>query len=307
MYSQAKVKENALDTAVDSFLDFLAVEKGLSRNTIVSYGRDLRGYVETLEGLGIRATDGIEDESVEYHLARLSRRGLKASSRARTISAIRQFHLFLQREGRLKAGVGTEITGPKRARRIPRVLTINQVENLLEQPDPSTPLGMRDRAMLELCYGAGLRVSELCGLPLEAFVEGERLLVVRGKGGKQRLVPYGRHAAAAVDRYLARARPSLAGPEPTNSVFLNARGRGISRVGFYKKLRAYAVDAGIPVGISPHILRHCFATHLLQGGADLRYVQELLGHSDISTTQIYTSVDTRHIIEVHRAFHPRAG
>lgn len=301
------MKESALDTTLDAFIDYLAVEKGLSRNTIQAYGRDLAKYLDTLEDLGIRTADRIEDESVEYHLARMSRRGLQASSRARNISAIRQFHLFLQREGLLGDGVGADFTSPKRARRIPRVLSIRQVESLLEQPDVSTPIGMRDRAMLELCYGAGLRVSELCGLPLEAFVEGEPLLVVRGKGGKQRVVPYGRHAARAVDRYIERARPVLRGPAATNAVFLNARGRPISRVGFYKKLRAYAADAGIPVGISPHILRHCFATHLLQGGADLRYVQELLGHSDISTTQIYTSVDTRHIIEVHRAFHPRAG
>ncbi len=244
---------------------------------------------------------------MEYHLARLSRAGLKASSRARTISAIRQFHLFLQREGLLKSGIGADITGPKRGKRIPRVLTISQVESLLDQPDIKTPLGMRDRAMLEICYGSGLRVSELCGLTQEAFVDGERLLVVRGKGGKQRVVPYGSHAARELDRYISRGRPHLAGPVVTSNVFLNLRGAPLSRIGFYKKLRAYAVEAGIPVGISPHILRHCFATHLLQGGAELRYVQELLGHSDISTTQIYTSVDTRHIIEVHKAFHPRGG
>jgi len=301
------VKENALDTALDAFLDYLVIEKGLAPNTIQAYSRDLRNYLDTLDGLGIRKTGSIEDESVEYHLARLSRSGLMASSRARTISAIRQFHLFLQREGLLKSGIGADITGPKRGKRIPRVLTINQVESLLDQPDLKTPLGMRDRAMLEICYGSGLRVSELCGLTMEAFVDGERLLVVRGKGGKQRVVPYGSHAARELDRYLSRGRPQLAGPVVTSNVFLNVRGAPLSRIGFYKKLRAYAVDAGIPVGISPHILRHCFATHLLQGGAELRYVQELLGHSDISSTQIYTSVDTRHIIEVHKAFHPRGG
>jgi integrase/recombinase XerD len=301
------VKENALDTALDAFLDYLVIEKGLAPNTIQAYGRDLRNYLDTLDGLGIRLTGGIEDESVEYHLAHLSRAGLMASSRARTISAIRQFHLFLHREGLLKSGIGADITGPKRGKRIPRVLTIKQVESLLDQPDIRTPLGMRDRAMLEVCYGSGLRVSELCGLTMESFVDGERLLVVRGKGGKQRVVPYGSHAARELDRYINRGRPQLAGPVVTGNVFLNFRGAPLSRIGFYKKLRAYAVDAGIPVEISPHILRHCFATHLLQGGADLRYVQELLGHSDISSTQIYTNVDTRHIIEVHKAFHPRGG
>ena len=282
-------------------------ERGLAVNTIGAYGRDLRGYVDTLEGLGITRTERIEDEAVEYHLARLSRGGLKASSRARTISAIRQFHRFLKTEGLLHAGVAADIDSPKRAKRVPKVLTISQIETLLEQPDVSGPLGMRDRAMLELAYGAGLRASELCGLPMEGLIEGERLVAVRGKGGKQRVVPYGRHAERALARYLAAGRPKLARGYSIAHVFLNHHGRPISRIGFYKKLKAYAAAAGIPMEISPHILRHSFATHLLQGGADLRYVQELLGHSDISTTQIYTSVDTRHLIEVYRAFHPRGG
>lgn len=283
------------------------IERGLAANTILAYGRDLRGYVGTLEGLGILRTDGIEDEALEYHLARLSRAGLRASSRSRTVSAIRQFHRFLRREGLLKADVAAEIISPKKGTRIPKVLTINQIEALLDQPDLETALGLRDRAMLELAYGSGLRVSELCGLPEEALIDGERLVLVRGKGGKQRVVPYGRHAERALNRYFAAGRPHLARHTGVTGVFLNHHGRPISRVGFYKKLKQYAVSAGIPVGISPHILRHTFATHLLQGGAELRYVQELLGHSDISTTQIYTNVDTRHIIEVHRAFHPRGG
>jgi integrase/recombinase XerD len=301
------VKENTLDTALDAFLDHLITERGLAANTIQAYARDLRGYLDTLEGLGIGRVSRIADEAVEYHLARLSRTGLKATSRSRTVSAIRQFHRFLRAEGLLKADVATEIASPKRGKRIPKVLTIRQIELLLEQPGDSEPLGMRDRAMLELAYGAGLRVSELCGLPLEALVDGERLVLVSGKGGKQRLVPYGRHAERALRRYLSAGRPRLARHTAVRNVFLNQHGRPISRVGFYKKLRQYAIAAGIPMDISPHVLRHSFATHLLQGGAELRYVQELLGHSDISTTQIYTSVDTRHIVEVYRAFHPRGG
>jgi integrase/recombinase XerD len=301
------VKENALDTALDAFLDHLISERGLAANTIKAYAGDLRAYLNTLEGLGISRSEKIEDEAVEYHLARLSRSGLKASSRSRTISAIRQFHRFLKTEGMLGAGVAAEITSPKRGSRIPKVLTIGQVEGLLAQPDVSTALGLRDRAMLELAYGAGLRASELCDLPMEGLIEGERLVAVRGKGGKQRVVPYGRHAQRALERYLSAGRPPLARGLSLPYVFLNHHGRRISRVGFYKKLQGYAASAGIPMGISPHILRHSFATHLLQGGADLRYVQELLGHSDIATTQIYTSVDTRHIIEVYRAFHPRSG
>jgi integrase/recombinase XerD len=301
------VKENKLDTALDAYLDHVMTERGLAANTVKAYGRDLRAYLDTLEGLGITSTGRIEDEAVEYHLARLSRSGLMASSRSRTISAIRQFHRFLKMEGLLRAGVAAEIISPKRGKRIPKVLSIRQIEALLEQPDLSEPLGLRDRAMLEMAYGAGLRVSELCGLPMEALVDGERLVSVRGKGGKQRVVPYGRHAERALDRYLTSGRSKLARHQPTPHVFLNHHGRPISRVGFYKKLRGYASAAGLPMEISPHILRHSFATHLLEGGADLRYVQELLGHSDISSTQIYTNVDTRHIIEVYRAFHPRGG
>lgn len=301
------MKENTLDTALDAFLDHLITERGLAPNTIKAYGRDLRGYLGTLEGLGIGGTSRIADEAVEYHLARLSRSGLKATTRSRTISAIRQFHRFLRAEGLLEAGVAVEIVSPKRGKRIPKVLTIRQIELLLDQPDVSGPLGLRDRAMLELAYGAGLRVSELCGLPMEALIEGERLVFVSGKGGKQRVVPYGHHAQRALDRYLSAGRPRLARHLGIPNVFLNQHGRPISRVGFFKKLRQYAVGAGIPMDISPHVLRHTFATHLLQGGAELRYVQELLGHSDISTTQVYTSVDTRHIIEVYRAFHPRGG
>ncbi|MGD8413255.1 MAG: site-specific tyrosine recombinase XerD [Candidatus Latescibacterota bacterium] len=301
------MKENDLDTALDAYLDHVMAERGLTANTVKAYGKDLRGYLDTLEGMGITRVDRIADEAVEYHLARLSRIGLKASSRSRTISAIRQFHRYLKTEGLLGAGVASEIASPRRGKRIPKVLTIRQIEALLEQPDLATPLGLRDRAMLELAYGAGLRVSELCGLPVEALVDGDKLLVVKGKGGKQRVVPYGRHAEKALNRYLAAGRPKLARQPAIAHLFLNHHGRVISRVGFYKKLKAYAVRAGITMDISPHILRHSFATHLLEGGADLRYVQELLGHSDISTTQIYTNVDTRHIIEVYRAFHPRSG
>jgi integrase/recombinase XerD len=301
------VKEKPLDTALDAFLNFLAVERGLMPNTISSYGRDLRRYVDTLEKTGARTTRDIDDDTLELHLVKLSKSGLTASSRARMLSAIRQFHKFLGGEGLLDAAVGREVIGPKRGRPIPKVLSVAQVETLLRQPDESTPLGLRDRAMLEMGYGAGLRASELCNLTLDELIEDERLVRIRGKGGKQRIVPYGRHAARALARYLDRGRPELAGDRPIPNLFLNRYGRAISRVGFFKNLRAYARSAGIPREVSPHILRHSFATHLLEGGAELRYVQELLGHSDISTTQIYTNVDTRHIIEVHRAFHPRGG
>lgn len=294
-----------LDTALDAFLDHLVIERGLARNTIQSYSRDLRRYVDSLEDLGVEKTTDMEETALEFHLVKLSRDGLKGSSRARSLSAIRQFHRFLHREGLCEAAVGDGVAGPKRGKRVPRVLTIAQVESILEQPDEDTPIGMRDRAMLELAYGAGLRVSELCGLVLESVLEDDRVVIVRGKGGKQRVVPYGGPAAKAMSRYLISGRPQLVRARLLPNVFLNHHGGALSRVGFFKKLRRYAAEAGVTREVSPHVLRHSFATHLLEGGADLRYVQELLGHSDISTTQIYTNVDTRHIIETHRAFHPR--
>lgn len=300
------MKQEPLDTALDTFLNHLVIERGLRPNTIVAYGRDVRAYLDTLEEMDVRTTDAVEESGLELHLARLSRRGQRPASRSRALSSIRHFHRFLHREGLSSSVVGADVPGPRGGLRIPSVLSLAQIEKLLEQPDTTTPIGSRDRAMLELGYGAGLRVSELCGLPMDALLSRERLVVVTGKGEKQRVVPYGRAAAGALAAYIDGARGVLAGGRLVPQIFLNNRGRGISRVGFFKKMRQYAVDAGIPRSVSPHILRHSFATHLLEGGADLRLVQELLGHADISTTQIYTNVDRRHVIEAHRAFHPRA-
>jgi integrase/recombinase XerD len=297
--------ESQLDTAVDLFLDYLVSERGLRPLTVDAYGRDLRAYVGSLESAGKHGVRSISDEGLELHLARLTRRGLAAVSRARALSAIRHFHKFLLREGLLPRETGTGIDRPRRPRRIPKVLTIAQVERLLATP-PEDVLGLRDRAMMEMAYAAGLRVSELCDLAFEQVDERERVVLVRGKGMKQRMVPYGVPAARALAAYLNRSRPVLAGARVTPRIFLNHRGGSLSRVGFFKRLRQHARAAGIQRDISPHVLRHTFATHLLEGGAELRYVQELLGHTDISTTQIYTNVDTRHLIEVHRAFHPRA-
>jgi integrase/recombinase XerD len=294
-----------LDGAVDSFLHYLVVEKGLAPNTIRAYARDLRAYHETLDGLGIDAPGRLTRDALEIHAIRLSRRGLTPASRARMLSTLRHFHRFLAREGSGPEGVGERVSRPKLPRRLPHVLTLAQVEALLAQPD-TTPAGLRDRAMLEMAYGAGLRVSELCGLSLDAVLENQNVVMVTGKGGKQRVVPYGRPAARALARYLAAGRPFLASGRVSPHLFLNARGGAISRVGFFKRLKQHAAAAGIERRVSPHVLRHSFATHLLEGGADLRLVQELLGHADISTTQIYTNIDTRHILEAHRAFHPRA-
>ncbi len=294
-----------LDSALDQFLDYLVSERGLARNSVEAYGRDLRSYIDTLEEAGVRSTQTISADSVELHMARLSRRGLSPTSRSRALSAVRHFHKFLLREGSAREDATAKLSRPKRSKRIPKVLSVEQVERLIGAPGDD-PLGLRDRAMFEMAYAAGLRVSELCGLKFDEIVEDERVLVVCGKGNKQRVIPYGRPAARALAVYLAGGRPDLAQGKVSPFVFLNHRGMRLSRVGFFKRLRMQARRAGIQRDVSPHVLRHSFATHLLQGGADLRYVQELLGHADISTTQIYTSVDRRHLIEVHRAFHPRA-
>ncbi len=294
-----------LDTALDHFLDYASVEKGLLPNTIAAYARDLRAYIDTLEGLGAVTVAAVPAEGPEIHLVKLTRRGLGATTRSRALSSIRQFHRFLVRENLASDRPGRDLANPKKRKRIPGVLTIEQIERLLKAPDPARVLGSRDRAMLELGYGAGLRVSELCQLELDDVHGDERLLLIRGKGHKERLVPYGKYADRAVKHYLGRSRHALARGRVIPHLFLNRRGASISRVGFFKNLKRYAREAGIEKKVYPHMLRHSFATHLLQGGADLRYIQELLGHADISTTQIYTDVDTRHLIEVHKAFHPR--
>ncbi len=296
---------DTLDTSVDRFLDYLVSEKGLLPRTVDAYGRDLRAYVDTLEDSGVATAARIPREALELHMVRLSTRGLAAVSRARALSAIRHFHRFLLREGTTTSDPVAEIASPKRAKRVPKVLTMAQIERLLAAPDEDM-LGIRDRAMLELAYAAGLRVSELCGLTFDEVHERERLVMVVGKGQKRRMVPYGKPAGRALGRYLSASRPYLSASRIDPHVFLNHRGGPISRVGFFKRMKQHARTAGIQMEISPHVLRHTFATHLLEGGADLRYVQALLGHADISTTQIYTTVDTRHLIEVHRAFHPRA-
>jgi len=294
-----------VDGAVDAFLHYLVIEKGLLPNTVRAYGRDLRAFADTLEEMGVSDPGRIDERALELHAVRLSRRGLSPASRARMLSAIGHFHRFLAREGMGADHVHDRVVRPRLGRRMPTVLTLAQVEALLDAPDAANCLGRRDRAMLELAYGAGLRVSELCGLRLDQLLLEQQMVSVTGKGGRRRVVPFGRAARRALGHYLDHARPRLLAGRVSPYVFVNARGGVISRVGFFKRLKQHARTAGIVRRVSPHVLRHSFATHLLEGGADLRLVQELLGHADIATTQVYTHVDTRHILEAHRAFHPR--
>jgi integrase/recombinase XerD len=287
----------------ERYFDSLRVEKGLSDLTIRAYEADIEEFLAFMRAAGKLLP---EDMTMETVLAFLSgsekRKG--PSSRARTLSAVKGFFRFLYNEGTVSSPAIDALSAPKVLRRIPFVLAQHEIERLLSLPDAGT-LGIRDKALLEFDYSTGLRVSELCGLKLEHLDQDRRFVRVRGKGSKERIVPYGRSAASALVGYLESSRSMLLGNGISAYVFLNYRGGRLSRVGFWKLLRKYAAKAGLPARISPHTLRHSFATHLLEGGADLRVVQELLGHSSIATTQIYTKLDMDYLLEVHRTFHPR--
>ncbi|MDD4856518.1 MAG: tyrosine recombinase XerD [Candidatus Krumholzibacteria bacterium] len=292
-----------LDEVASRFFDHLRVEKGLSLLTIRAYEADLKEYLAYLRHTGKDSPSDMTMESTFGFLA-WSESNKSPSSRARTLSAIKSFHRFLYGAGILGGLEIEALSAPKVLRKIPFVLTQVEVERLIESPD-GTVLGVRDRAILELDYSTGLRASELCSLKLENIDSDRRFIRMRGKGSKERIVPYGRSAARMLGRYLELSRPQLLGKRISSSVFLNYAGTPLSRVSFWKLIRRYASLAGLPNGISPHTLRHSFATHLLEGGADLRVVQELLGHSSIATTQIYTKLDMDYLLEVHRTFHPR--
>jgi integrase/recombinase XerD len=261
--------------------------------------------VEFLSEIGVRETREITTGTIMSFQARLHRRHLAPASIARKLSAVRTFLAFAYREGAIEQPLA-ELETPRTERRLPSALTPAEVERLLAQPDTGTPDGLRDRAMLELLYATGLRVSELVGLHLENVRLAAGFVRCLGKGSKERVVPLGRVAAAWVSRYLEEGRPHYGAKEGVTDLFLTARGEAMTRVTFWVRLREYAQAAGIRRKVSPHTLRHSFATHLLQGGADLRSIQEMLGHANIATTQIYTRVDDSHLARVFERCHPRA-
>ncbi len=293
---------------LDRFGDYLTLEQGTSPRTLEAYRRDterLVGYVESKGGKSpVDITSRVLREFV-YHLKDV---GLSPSSIRRNISAVRTYFRFLMADGAVTRDPSERLETPKRWRTLPEVLTVAEIERLLASPTFDDPLVFRDRAMLELAYGAGLRVSEWISLGTRDLLLEDKLVRVFGKGSKERLVPIGRSAIAAVATYIRELRPRLEriGNGGKGVLFLNARGEPLSRMGAWKILRRYVDRAGIEKSVSPHTLRHSFATHLLEGGADLRAVQEMLGHADISTTQIYTHVDREYLRKVHRQYHPRA-
>ena len=297
---------NPLEPALDLFLTHLRVEKGLAPNSVDGYGRDLRRYLDHLADRGLRDWARVGRPEIRAHLAELTRRGLAARSQARALSAIRAFHRLLAAEGLAPEDASDDVDSPRIGRRLPGLLSREEVGRLLAAPDPRRPAGLRDRAMLELLYATGLRVSELVGLALNDLDLQARVLLARGKGRKERLVPVGAPAAEAVRAYLSGARERILRGRRSRDLFVTSRGGRMSRHGFAKRLDGWARAAGISRRISPHQLRHSFATHLLEGGADLRAVQAMLGHADVSTTQIYTHVERGHARRLYDRFHPRA-
>lgn len=293
--------------AITSYLDHLAVERGTARNTLDGYTRDLRRYEQHLASLGVPSLESVGEAHVSAFLAVL-REGsgdhppLAASSAARALVAVRGLHKFAVREGLVALDPAREVKPPAAPRRLPKALPVDDVLRLLE-----TPAGLRDRALLEVLYSTGARISEAVGLDLDDIDAAERTVLLDGKGGKQRLVPIGRPALDALDAYLVRARPGLAaGGRGSPAVFLNVRGGRLSRQSAWQTLKVAAERAGLAASVSPHTLRHSFATHLLEGGADVRVVQELLGHASVTTTQIYTLVTVNTLREVYATAHPRA-
>ncbi|MCD8199544.1 MAG: site-specific tyrosine recombinase XerD [Coriobacteriaceae bacterium] len=293
---------------LEEYLDYLTVERGLAETTVQSYGRDLRDYCSFLHGCGIDSLDAIERTTMASYIEDLRARGYAASSIERHVAAVKGFHRFGVHEGVTESDPTVRVPLPKTPDRLPEVVTIDQIAALLDQPFDDTPAGIRDHTILEVLYGCGLRVSELCGLDFSNLLLDEDLLRIRGKGSKERLVPILGTARDALDDYLAHAREQLhtatRQPDPA-AIFLNARGGRLTRRSVCDIVERYGRRVGLE-GLHPHTLRHSYATHMLEGGADLRVLQEMLGHSDISTTQIYTHVDRSHIREEYLSTHPRA-
>jgi integrase/recombinase XerD len=286
-------------------LDYCRVEKGLAKNSLEAYGRDLGRFWGWCGQTGVDPV-GVLAEDLRRHVDFLREAGLGSRSIARAITSLRVFYRYLLRQERIGSDPTADLAAPGRWKQLPKFLTLEEVDRLLAAPDPATPQGGRDRAMLQLLYATGMRVSELVGLPLRALHRELGVLRVRGKGDKERLTPVGREALAAVESYLENDRPALLKRRSAIEMFVTARGGGMTRQGFWTLLKKYRLLAGISSEISPHLLRHSFATHLLERGADLRSVQMMLGHSDISSTQIYTHVLRERLRKVYDEGHPRS-
>lgn len=291
---------------MDSFLSYQAAIKGLSKNTLESYGRDVLKFIDYLEKRNISAIEVVKYHNILEYLTTLQEKGINIRSVARNLVSLKQFFKFLLLEKIILEDPSRNIKTPKMKRSIPGFLSLEDVERLLSSPNPESYEGIRDRAMLETLYACGIRASELVNLELISVNFELGYLIVYGKGSKERLVPTGEKARAALKDYLALSRPNILKTRSTPYLFVTRRGEGMTRQGFWKILKNYGIKCGISKKISPHTIRHSFATHLLERGADLRTIQIMLGHSDISTTQIYTHIANERLKEIHRKYHPRS-
>jgi len=294
-----------MDQYLDLFLNYLTVERGLSRHTLDAYGRDLRAYCAFLSGQGIGQFPEVDSRMIVQFLAVLRRRGLAPRSRTRALASVRSLHRFLVSEQYAEQNPAAQVSLPKSLQILPKTLSMEEVDRLLAAPGNETPFDLRDKAMLELLYATGLRVSELISLKLADIQLDGGFLTAFGKRSKQRMLPLGELAIIALQVYLDDARQDLLGRQDCQILFLNRFGGGLTRQGFWKIMKRRARQAGISKTVTPHTLRHSFATHLLENGADLRSVQSLLGHADISTTQIYTHVTRERMRQIHQRHHPR--
>ncbi len=295
-----------LDGALKEYINYLQVERGLASNSIDGYLRDLKKYTGYLQKRGVAEPDQIQKEHITAFLSEERRKGLSPGTVARYVSSIRGFHKFMIREGISNSVPVASLKTPKTPKVLPKVLSQVEVKKLLDQPIPRDPRGLRDKAMLETLYATGMRISELVSLDLNDLDLKDSEIRVTGKGNKERLVPVGRIASRSLEEYIALGRPQMIGRSHNTAIFLNQRGGRLSRSGAWRILKSYAKRVALEKKMSPHTLRHSFATHLLENGADLRHIQELLGHSSIRTTQVYTHVTREQVRKVYMKAHPRA-
>jgi len=295
-----------MNALVEQFLDYLSLERGLSVNTHKAYADDLARFVRFLESKGVKSFNAVTRKQLLDYLMAEKDRGLRVNSISRRLVAIKIFFRYLQQESLLVQNVADVMDSPKLWKVLPEVMSLKEVERMLEAPQGDSRNALRDKALLELMYATGMRVSEAAELKIDDVHFDEGYIRCLGKGNKVRVVPFGEKSRACLQRYLADARPSFARDKPTRHMFLTCRGKNFSRKGIWKLVKTYALKAGVRRRVSPHTLRHSFASHLLANGAPLRVIQEMLGHADIATTQIYTHVDQGRLKSVHEKFHPRA-
>ena len=296
-----------IDLQIKEYINYVSLEKGLSENTRSSYINDLNNYKYFLQEKKIKDFNNVSKDDASEFINYLAEIGLSASTRSRYISSIKGLHKYLLSRGDTDTDVTEILQQPKKSASLPETLSIPMINKILAMPDTNKPAGIRDRAMFETLYACGLRVSELLNLKQNDIISEAGIVRIFGKGAKERIVPVGSSALDWIKTYRKKARVLFVKNEPTDDIlFLNQRGKGLTRMGLWKLLKKYSEQAGIEVKVHPHLFRHSFASHLLEGGADLRAVQEMLGHSDISTTQIYTHLDKEYLREVHKTFHPRS-